>query len=250
MIWGRDEGRTCPFNIRNTFTAGGRLVHNTRSLLLLYLFYQQICPIFLLQLNTNSWVRKSPAGLFYPRGVPGFHIISLQAPFDYNCFVISCKISALILYCSSYELSLDLTNCTVCLLLLGFLFFNYQISTAFLGGLHLGYIHISYCGKKVHWVIWDHRVRRGQISSEQYWSGNHLVNGLFPLHSLSLLLFPARWCVRFISELLDRDEAFELLWGCISSPTLLNKDFRSLCCKFWSGSFSEFSLLHAHRAFF
>lgn len=54
MIQGGDEGRICPFNMRNTFTAGGGLVHNTKNLLLLYLFYQLICPIFLLQFSTDS----------------------------------------------------------------------------------------------------------------------------------------------------------------------------------------------------
>lgn len=53
-------------------------------------------------------------------------------------------------------------------------------------------------------------MRKGQISIEQYVSGKHLVNGSL-LHNLSLLLFPARWCVRFISGLLDRDKASELL---------------------------------------
>lgn len=91
MIQGGDEGRICPFNMKNTFTAEGGLVHN-----IIYLFYQRICPIFLLQFTTDSWVRKSPAGLFYPRGMPVFHIISLPASFDYNCFMISCKTSALV----------------------------------------------------------------------------------------------------------------------------------------------------------
>lgn len=129
-------------------------------------------------------------------------------------------------------------------------FSNYWISTAVLGGLHLGNSFISYSGREVHWGIWAHEVRKGQISIEQYVSGKHLVNGSLLLHNLSLLLFPARWCVRFISGLLDRDKASELLWGCISSPTLLYKDFRRLCCKLWSGSFSEFSLLLSHGGIF
>lgn len=86
----------------------------------LSLLYQLICPIFLLQLNTESWVRKSPAGLFYPRGMPGFHIISLQVPFDYNCFLSLCKISALKMYCSTYEVLLYLTKCVAAFQTIGY----------------------------------------------------------------------------------------------------------------------------------
>jgi len=39
MIWSGDEGRICPFDIRNTFTAERRLVHNITNLLLLYLCF-------------------------------------------------------------------------------------------------------------------------------------------------------------------------------------------------------------------
>lgn len=39
MFWSGDEGRTCPFDIRNTFTAERRLVHNITNLLLLYLCF-------------------------------------------------------------------------------------------------------------------------------------------------------------------------------------------------------------------
>lgn len=39
MFWSGDEGRICPFDIRNTFTAERRLVHNITNLLLLYLCF-------------------------------------------------------------------------------------------------------------------------------------------------------------------------------------------------------------------
>lgn len=175
--------------------------------------------------------------------MPGFHIISLQVPFDYNCFVSLCKISALKMYLLFTTWNFTVSNQMCCC------FSNYWISTAVLGGLHLGNSFISYSGKEVHWGIWAHEVRKGQIPIEQYISGKHLVNGLL-LHNPSLLLFPARWCVKFISGLLDREKGSELLWGCISSPTLLYKDFGRLFCELWSGSFSEFSLLLSHRGIF
>lgn len=93
-IQGRNENRICLFSMGNTFAAGGRFVHNAKNLLVQV--YQVVCPVFPLQFSTDSWFRKSPAGLFYPRGMQGFHTLSFQAPFDYNCSVISCKTSALV----------------------------------------------------------------------------------------------------------------------------------------------------------
>lgn len=52
--------------------------------------------------------------------MPGFHIISLQVPFDYNCFVSLCKISALKMYCSTYEVLLYLTKCVAAFQTIGY----------------------------------------------------------------------------------------------------------------------------------
>lgn len=202
MIQDGNEGGICPFNIWNTFTAGGRLVHNTKNLLLLYLFYQLICPTFLLQFSTDSWIRKGPAGLFYPRGMPGSHIISLQAPFDYNCFVISCKTSPLV--CIVHHIKLYWNSPNGLLWgLVGFVQLAYGSFVwklaSWIGTLgdwckgaprSLSYQGVE--GTNTHWMVlgWDT-------------FGQCLISFL---HGLNLQLLPARWCVRIISELLERDK--------------------------------------------
>lgn len=55
------------------------------------------------------------------------------------------------LYSLSYEVLLELANCFAVGFV--FVFLNYWLSVSLLESSLLGYTHISYCGKEVHWVI-------------------------------------------------------------------------------------------------
>lgn len=122
------------------------------------------------------------------------------------------------LYCSSYEVLLELANCFT--VFCGIFFLNYQLSIALLESLFLGYAHISYCsrgslgnlssqgekGANIHWMIlkWE-TFGQWLISSPQSKSAT------FPCQMVCEIYFWAS----------SQRQAFELLWGHISSPKLL-----------------------------
>lgn len=151
------------------------------------------------------------------------------------------------LYCSSYEVLLELANCFA----VGLVFFKLSAINSFVWKL-ASWIHTHFAlwqrgsqgtlssqgekGANIHWMIlkWE-TFGQWLISSPQSKSAT------FPCQMVCEIYF---WASR------QRRGIWAALRPHLFTKTLLNKDFRSLCCKFWSGNLLEFSFLHLHRGGF